>query len=379
MKNYCADLQGGLWLQYNTSKNQWEAQPCCLYKERYPVQQDINKEYWLHPEIQKHRQENLDGKDLPDACFECKKTEQDGNYSRRQSWNERLGNQWKNPESVIEIDVQCDFSCNLACSICSSKFSTTWRKFDKDYKSLENRNKMTVRAKNDNVLDIISTIPTNNLKQIHFQGGEPFLSNTHVQLLEKLSETVDFSDVILWYHSNGTIKVSDKVLKLWENFKMVDIYFSIDDIGARMEYQRWPVKWKNLAENLLWYQNNIPHNAMMNIERTVGVLSAYWTDELDAWAEQHLQKTIYGDKIRINYHTCFGPYRLDAVTSEYKEDLLKKLPTNSWAYKTFKNLETDQDSHINEMLTMLNKQDQYRNLNWRTVYPEFDKWYKRYL
>ena len=109
---------------------------------------------------------------------------------------------------------------------------------------------MIVRAKNDNVLDIISTIPTNNLKQIHFQGGEPFLSNTHVQLLEKLSETVDFSDVILWYHSNGTIKVSDKVLKLWENFKMVDIYFSIDDLGTRMEYQRWPVKWKNLAKSV---------------------------------------------------------------------------------------------------------------------------------
>ena len=60
-------------------KNQWEAKPCCLYKERYPVQQDINKEYWLHPEIQKHRQENLDGKDLPDACITCKK-----NRTRRQ-------------------------------------------------------------------------------------------------------------------------------------------------------------------------------------------------------------------------------------------------------------------------------------------------------
>lgn len=377
MKNYCADLQGGLWLQYNTYKQQWETKPCCLYQKTYPVHQDINKEYWLHPEIQKFRQENLEGNDLPDVCNACKKTEQDGNYSRRQSWNERLGDQWKNPDSVIELDIQSDFSCNLACSICSPKYSTTWRKLDQDHKSI--KNKIIVRAKNNNVLDILSTIPTNNLRQIHFQGGEPLLSNTHVQLLEKLSDTIDFSNVILWYHTNGTIKVSDEVLKLWENFKMVDLYFSVDDIGDRMEYQRWPVKWNELAENLIWYKNNISSNAMMNVERTVSVLSAYWVDDLASWTEQHLQNTINGDKIKIHYHKCSGPYSLDAVTSEYKEDVLKKLPIDSWVYNTFENLKTDQDLHINEMLIHINKQDQYRNLNWRTVYPEFCKWYKKYL
>jgi hypothetical protein len=373
MKKYCADLQGGLWLQYNTEKAAWYGKPCCLYVEQFPINDNINSEFWQHPKIVKQRQENLAGLDLPDNCKHCKVAENDGNYSRRQSWNERLGTDWNMPESVIELDIQCDFSCNLACRICSPQFSTLWRQVDPQYKI--NEKKFKVRANNSNILDLIKTIPSHNIKQIHFQGGEPLLSNTHIQVLDQLQDHVDLSQICLWYHSNGTQRVSDLVLKFWEKFKMLEIYFSLDDMGPRMEYQRWPIEWSKVHDNMLWFRENLPHNALLRIERTIGILSAYWADELEQWHKQYFSHTRYGDEISLNYHACHGVYSLAAASDLYKQAVLDKFSTDHWVYKTFKNLKTDSVANIDKLFSDLARHDSPRNQDWKLVYPEFLEWY----
>jgi hypothetical protein len=378
MKNYCADLQGGLWLQFDTNKNAWLAKPCCLYKKTYSVQHSIKEDVWQNPEIVQHRINNIKGDDLPIECVECKQTENNGNYSRRQSWNDRLGTDVGYSESLLEIDIQSDFSCNLACSICSPAYSTTWRKYDTKY--LIDQTKFKVREKVKDVIELFKTAPIKNLKQIHFQGGEPFLSNSHIDILNEISKIIDPSTVKVWYHSNGTQQVSDRVFDLWNRFQLVEIYFSLDDIGPRMEYQRWPINWQQVHENMMWYQSNIPHNCMINIERTASVLNSYWADELEHWHRDCFDQTCYGDKISVNYHFCQGEYSLhSAVSSEYRDAVLSKYSADHWIYKTFENLKTDQLAGINSMLEKLHRQDQERNLNWQLVYPEFSQWYRRYL
>tara|TARA_R110000868_G_C10844333_1_gene760317 strand:+ start:178 stop:1314 length:1137 start_codon:yes stop_codon:yes gene_type:complete len=376
MKNYCADLQGGLWLQYNTKKAAWFGKPCCLYQTKFPIHENINSEYWQHPTIIAQRQDNIAGKELPDECGACKQTELLGNYSRRESWNERLGTEWQQPASVIELDVQCDFSCNLACSICGPQYSTLWRQIDTTYKI--NNNKFKVRATNSNVLDLIETMPLHDIKQIHFQGGEPLLSNTHIQLLEKLEKTVDLSKIVLWYHSNGTQRVSETVLKFWEKFKMVEIYFSLDDMGPRMEYQRWPINWTEVHENMLWWKENLSHNTMLRIERTVGVLSAYWVDELEQWHQQYFSHSKYRDTITMNYHNCDGVYSCNAMSELYRQALLEKFPANHWIHNNVKNLKSDSVVDIKLMFADLNHYDQVKFQNWKNIYPEFLKWYPEY-
>jgi hypothetical protein len=373
MKKYCVDLQGGLWLQYNTEKAAWYGKPCCLYGEQFLINENINLEYWQHPKILEERLANLNGEELPDNCKKCKLIEDNGNYSRRQSWNERLGTSWQMPDSVIELDIQCDFSCNLACRICGPHFSTLWRQVDPLYKITEK--KFKVRASNTTVLDLIKTMPAHNVKQIHFQGGEPLLSNTHIQILEQLQDHVDISQISLWYHSNGTQQVSDSVLKFWEKFKMLEIYFSLDDLGPRMEYQRWPVEWNKIHKNMLWFQENLPYNGLLRIERTIGVLSAYWVDELEQWAQQYFSQSKYGDPISLNYHVCSGEYSLDAVSNLYKQAVLDKFKPGHWVHNAFKNLKTDSITNINRLFAHLNYHDTVRNQNWKIVYPEFLKWY----
>jgi hypothetical protein len=377
MKKYCADLQGGLWLQYSARTATWHAKPCCLYNKTFQITDNINSEFWQNPQIQAERQANLAGEELPANCSQCKQTEDNNNYSRRQSWNDRLGTVWHAPDSVIELDLQSDFSCNLACRICGPDLSTLWRQVDPSYKTFES--KFKVRANNTTVLNLLKTIPTHDLKQIHIQGGEPLLSTTHMDILRQIQDTVDSSQITLWYHSNGTQRATDQVLKFWEKFKSVELYFSLDDLGPRMEYQRWPMLWQQVHENMLWFRENLPHNALLYVERTVGVLNAYWVDELEQWHQQYFSSSKYGDQIRLNYHTCIGPYALTAISNLYKQDLLSKFKPDHWVYKTFENLTTDSEYHIQGMLEHLNQHDQLRNQSWKTVYPEFLRWYSAYI
>jgi hypothetical protein len=378
MKNYCSDLQGGLWFQLDPLTDTWMAKPCCLYKKSYPVYNSIDKEFWNNADIIKQRQDNIDGHDLPAECHACKITEDNNNYSRRMSWNDRFGTSDYMSESVIEIDIQSDFSCNLACSICSPVLSTTWRKYDTHY--IKNDQRFKVRQKSKNVIDFFQTANVSNLRQIHFQGGEPFLSNSHIEILEAIAEKTDPGSITVWYHSNGTQQVSDRVLKLWEKFQLVEIYFSLDDIGPRMEYQRWPMSWQQVHDNMMWAKSNLTHNSMIKIERTASVLNSFWVNELEHWKKENFDQTCFGDPIPINYHSCYGDYDLqNAVTSEYKSAVLEKFSDDHWIHKTFLNIKTDQDHEIKRMLKKLHLQDQERNLDWSAVYPEFKHWYRRYL
>jgi hypothetical protein len=255
-----------------------------------------------------------------------------------------------------------------------------WRQVDPSAdKGIKIKN-LKVRAKYNAVDTLLSTLPAHNIRQIHIQGGEPFLSLTHLNILKDFEKRgIDLSQVHLWYHSNGTIRVNDDVLKFWEKFKLVTIYFSIDDMGPRMEYQRWPLIWKEVESNLLWYKDNIPCNGWIQIERTVGVLSAYWADEVDVWHQHNFFETKFKDPIGLNYHNCQGIYSLSAITNEYKDAVLSKFSKDHWIYKTFINLPAENENSIKRMLAHLNKHDPVRNQDWRTVYPEFSTWYNRYL
>ena len=109
--------------------------------------------------------------------------------------------------------------------------------------------------------DIYRALP----KAIHMDipGGEPFLSEVDKQL-ELLNRYVDSGQSIhmtLHYTTNTQVYPDSKWWSLWENFKEIDIQLSIDGVGNRYEYIRYPAKNTVLLENVDRYleQQNI-HN-----------------------------------------------------------------------------------------------------------------------
>ena len=67
--------------------------------------------------------------------------------------------------------------------------------------------------------------------------------------MEKCIELDVAKDMIIEYNTNMTA-LPPRVLKMWEEFKQIRVGASIDGYGDVLEYQRWPIKWKQAKKNL---------------------------------------------------------------------------------------------------------------------------------
>ena len=94
-------------------------------------------------------------------------------------------------------------------------------------------------------------------------GGEPFMVPEHFQLLERLVEdpSIDTSTIAIGYNTNGTYFPTEENINLYKNFKKVHFALSIDDVGARFEYQRKLAKWEEVKLNIINFKK-ISHNTV---------------------------------------------------------------------------------------------------------------------
>jgi sulfatase maturation enzyme AslB (radical SAM superfamily) len=174
------------------------------------------------------------------------------------------------------------------------------------------------------------------LKFVHFNGGEPLLSKEHVVFLEAI---LDKSQVHLNYNTNGTVLPSSKLLKLWSQFKLVQLDFSIDDIGDRFEYQRYPAKWHKVAENLQWFINNSPVNCMFAVNTTVSILNLSNLENLNTWLKSNFYVNRVNDPIEHRQQSAFGLFAVNNINKK-------------------------------SIVSFLNSCDQRRKTQWQTTFPE---------
>jgi MoaA/NifB/PqqE/SkfB family radical SAM enzyme len=215
----------------------------------------------------KARLEVLDGK-KPKACLRCFAEEAKGMNSKR---IEEIKNY---PEYTVEVarevtdstgymkDVQLEFvelrlgnTCNVACRTCNPASSSKWRN---DYDALQKAT--TFQLTNYNTMegfrwperdgfweDLLQHC--DHVKTFYINGGEPMLIKEHFAFLERLVE-LGKTDIKLWYNINMTL-MNEKVIDLWRKFDNVKISCSIDDLGIRNEYIRYPTNWDTVMKNFL--------------------------------------------------------------------------------------------------------------------------------
>lgn len=87
------------------------------------------------------------------------------------------------------------------------------------------------------------------LLEIYWAGGEPLLADEHLNILNILTKYGVAENMRLRYDSNVTY-LPDKIVSQWEKFKWVGVQASVDDIGVRNEYIRYPSKWETTVKNL---------------------------------------------------------------------------------------------------------------------------------
>ena len=209
--------------------------------------------------------------------------------------------------------------CQLACAHCNPSLTSTWANLlgvsPKVHHALELTDKIVEELK--------EIVPT--LDELKFTGGEPFLDNTHWEMLEHLKE-VDTSNCKLSYITNGLISPK---LDLWKGWKEIDIHVSVDGHKETYEWFRRNAKWDLLVDNVKLLSN------YANITIAYS-MTPFTVDSLED-AKQFWNYPINETPIVYPLHANLNkfPENID-ICREFAKDWDSKWQTEGWSQNLFK-------------------------------------------
>ena len=175
--------------------------------------------------------------------------------------------------STIHYKLDTSNVCNATCITCGSGPSSAWAQLERKNNQRPRRSWFLKTNKLDDKINYATA------KSIGFRGGEPLLSNTNFEILEKLLEH-DNVDCFINFTTNGSIKLTESQKKLISKFKKVNFGFSIDGVGPVFEYLRYPLKWNDILTNIDYCKNN---NILVSVHHMISNLNVLYYDQSIAW------------------------------------------------------------------------------------------------
>jgi MoaA/NifB/PqqE/SkfB family radical SAM enzyme len=314
------------WVSLETSPI-GTVRPCCLADDE--IVDNAGDKFDLNhasfPAIQNSkymrdlRREFLDGKQ-PQTCRKCWREERAGRTSKRMHTLERLKHMLPEQDWTIDakplmfLDLKLGNICNLKCRICGSWSSSTFaveeldsltdeqlvnRKTNHHYKMLRAgawpRENPTFWAEMDQIVD--------QVRYIEFTGGEPFMIQEHFDLLQRLVAQGIAGQIEIHYNTNGT-QYPEHASDIWQHFRLVEIAFSIDDVGARFEYQRSNARWTEVCANIERFRllRSQYRNIQLQVCSTVNVFNVYYLEALADWINAQGFDFIYWNMMHDAYY-----------------------------------------------------------------------------
>lgn len=270
------------------------------------------EEVWNSEQMKNTRLQMLNNQ-IPASCKKCFEEESKGITSKRQwetvVWRERLdldnivsqtAEDGSLPVNIPYFDLRLGNMCQLKCVMCSPHDSSSWIKEWKiqypKYKTIELKKDQQWDKNFDYTWyqksDFLSSMKSqaNSIKELYFAGGEPLLIPEHYKILEFMVESGNAKNCVLRYNSNG-LELPQKLFDLWKFFKEVKFNFSIDAVGDKNDYIRFPSKWNNIVENL-HILDSTPDNIVVNIACAVQILNVLYITDLVKWKEKQNFKKI---------------------------------------------------------------------------------------
>jgi sulfatase maturation enzyme AslB (radical SAM superfamily) len=293
---------------------------------------------WNNEYMKDVRLTMLEGK-IPASCSKCIAEESRGVASKRiwetGSWMEdgidveELIKQTEEdgtvPEKLVYLDLRLGHTCNLKCVMCSPHDSSQWvgdhKKMYPLFQAKELKEQMSWDRKEFNNKwhenpdfwkEMYAQIP--NLKQVYFAGGEPLLIKEHKLFLEEIIRQGYADKILVRYNTNGLL-VNDEIIELWKKFKKVKVGFSIDAVGDRNYYIRYPSDW-DIIERNLHKLDNTPDNIQVSIATAIQILNIKHLADFAKWKitqnfkKVNLENTIGGIQAGggiVNMHLLYIP------------------------------------------------------------------------
>jgi MoaA/NifB/PqqE/SkfB family radical SAM enzyme len=287
----------------------------------------MNSDYYKQTRLQM-----LNG-EVPKACERCFIEEQNGIRSKRLEENENYKDfTIENAKSITDdsgkikvpmkfVELRLGNLCNVKCRSCNPASSTKWVK---EYKELEKNFDFVTSYRwvddfswieNDKFWDDLFD-NSDELEMIYINGGEPTLVKKHWEYLDKLVEKDMAKNISLWYSINMT-NLPPKTFDVWKKFKNVRISCSIDDIGARNLYLRYPTKWDSVLKNL----NLLLGEKYLDVSvcQTISFLNVFYMDEFYDYFHNHR-------KLHVHQNMVYDPEFLSPwiLPLKIKQDIVDR-------------------------------------------------------
>lgn len=319
------------------------------------------------------------------ACKKCWEEEDAGRESKRIRDNKRMI--FQPTDKIKSIELNLGNTCNIKCRTCHPYSSSKWLKefyevneIKKPYKVYLSEAKVYNDCWEDDSLlwkelDKIGQ----DLERIEFYGGEPFLIKQQWKFVRKCVEEGWSKNQLIHYNTNGTVWNEEDVV-LFENFKTVEVGFSIDGIGNKFEFMRYLAKWDEVLANLEKAKKfkQGKENLRFDICHTISSLNVFYIPEFIDY---------FGHDWPIYLNLVHWPnyYAITIFPDKIKElivDKLSGIPEHDWhQIRGIKNLVSQgkfNQGLWDEYKRRIDAHDKFRNQNYYETFPEFGEIIRRY-
>jgi len=273
--NYCPLAFHGIYVE-RLPNNKNVVAPCGLAEKSAPV--DII-DFKNNPHLVKIRKEFEQG-NKPKHCEQCWRLEEHGGESRRLVYRD-MYQDVVDPIGLVTLDYHTLPICNAKCVICGPKYSSTWATETGAWEI-----KDIVKNNNDHLKDI----DLSGIKHVYFNGGEPLLTDEHVNILKQIKG----ADII--YNTNGSCFPDEDVLDLWRQQQSVTVFFSIDAIGENFNSIREKLDWEQVSKNILKF--NASEFVKIGCSYTIGGHNVYDLEPTIEWFSKIID-------VKENFHVHY--------------------------------------------------------------------------
>lgn len=324
----------------------WRGIPLSLNKPVIEIAKDReklnNSTPWAHPE-----------------CSLCRSEEQYKDRNYRIAGNLLIDS--NTPSSKVAwLDIQADITCNAGCLICGPWNSSYWEA------QLKKHNPRFMISRKPDLKKSIDTIfqklDVSELQHLQFLGGEPFLSDIDSLSFPYITHP---EKCLLSYATNGSIDPDEERMSHWSKFKSVMINYSIDGIGERFEYLRYPLKWNVVEQNVKKMIDRNYDGMIFHINHTITPMNILYYDEFLDWVHQ----TFPADRFKgIHTHTAYGHLSVSNSTDALQNKVISKYGENHMLSKMIQHKQADKNRE--NFLRYIDTWDTRRGLDYKTVFPD---------
>lgn len=212
---------------------------------------------------------------------------------------------------IRSMDVKFGNKCNLGCVMCDNGASSVLAKewYNNDVPAGSGLKNL---SDDKNLLMTFESSQFESLKEQakhlqHFsaKGGEPMILPEYHEWIDFLYQNGYSENVEVYVITNGTVDFSRDLEKM-NSFQEYEVCWSIDGVGKALEFVRWPVKFKKLANNHKKIIDIVEQNNYKNLKFMINTVAhALNIDQMVSVAE-------YADSLgpritQIEYLDCHSP------------------------------------------------------------------------